>query len=55
MNTLKCVTANCPTKTDFGPFLSLSFFENKDQFLHDEVSSSVSQLATKVITCSLEV
>nr|XP_009675763.1 PREDICTED: testis development-related protein isoform X3 [Struthio camelus australis] len=30
------------------PFLSLSFFENKDQFLHDEVSSSVSQLATKV-------
>lgn len=26
MNTLKFVTANCQTKTDCGPFLSLSFF-----------------------------
>ena len=26
VSTLKCVTANCQTKTDYGPFLSLSFF-----------------------------
>ncbi|XP_010124902.1 PREDICTED: testis development-related protein [Chlamydotis macqueenii] len=44
---------DCQTKTDYGPFFIFIlflffFFENKDQFLHDEVSSSVSQLATKV-------
>ncbi|XP_008944605.1 PREDICTED: testis development-related protein [Merops nubicus] len=33
---------------DLGLFYLYPFFENKDQFLHDEVSSSVSQLATKV-------
>lgn len=26
MNALKCVTVNCQTKTDYGPFLSLFFF-----------------------------
>lgn len=26
VNSLKCVSANCQTKTDYGPFLSLSFF-----------------------------
>lgn len=26
VGSLKCVSANCQTKTDYGPFLSLSFF-----------------------------
>uniref|UniRef100_A0A8B9IBU1 Testis development related protein n=1 Tax=Anser brachyrhynchus TaxID=132585 RepID=A0A8B9IBU1_9AVES len=55
-NTIKYVTADCPAETNCGPFffylfsppLFFFFFENKDQFLHDEVPSSVSQLATKV-------
>lgn len=41
-------------KLTMGLFYLYPSFENKDQFLHDDVSSSVSHLATKVNTCSFK-